>query len=510
MMSGGLTKIAQTAQSTSVKIQQAATTIETSLRKAWNNASTSVDKYTKSLKNAITEQTKVSKSGGGGSGGLAGIAGMAGRFIAPVAIGAMLLGAGKSAIGGATRAEQDLVGLSTFLGKEGANAAYANIRKDAVASSFDTAGMLTANRALISTGISAEQARKDIWNLANAVSAVGGGNDELGRMAANLQQIKATGQATAMDIRQFGIAGINIYEMLKQTTGKNIEQIKEMNVSYEMLSAALAQAAGKGGMYFGALEAQAKTTQGRFNALKETISMSLADLGTAFLPVIKTGLDIANSFLEKIVAWFQSISINTGEWSAYITVAQTVLGSVWNVVKSVAGFVWYILGGMVEWIKKSELMRDIFTAIGWVVGKVGDVVMWVVDKLKWLWDNVLKPILDDVELLYKATKNLFTNGAVKFTQETKTSSVGALAATAASDSGLGGVQKNMMAGKAGGGGEVAKEVTSGGPRVINISGVKFTDKIEIHSTTLEGGMDDIENKLMNMFARLLNSGAAIQ
>ena len=59
-------------------------------------------------------------------------------------------------------------------------------------------------------------------------------------MAANMQQIKTVGKATAMDIRQFGIAGINIYEMLHRSTGKSIEQVKEMDVSYEDLSKAMA------------------------------------------------------------------------------------------------------------------------------------------------------------------------------------------------------------------------------------------------------------------------------
>ncbi len=328
-------------------------------------------------------------------------------------------------------------------------------------------------------------------------------------MAANMQQIKTVGKATAMDIRQFAMTGINIYEMLHQATGKSIDQVKDMDVSYEMLSASLAKAAAQGGMYFGALDAQSKTTMGRWNTFKDTIANTFADLGTSLLPTINVALDFANSALEKIVGWFSSLTFSTSEWGVYIDVAKNIFSTIWNLIKSIAGFVWSILGSLFEWVKKSELMRDIFKVIGKVVEGVGNVVIWVVDKLKWLWDNVLKPILDGVELLYKATKGLFTNGAVKLVQETKTTSITPTAATGGST--LGDIQKSggSSSGK-NGGGDAAKGITSGGPRVININGVKFTDKIEIHTTTMSEAMDELEDKFRNMMARLLNSGASVQ
>lgn len=37
--------------------------------------------------------------------------------------------------------------------------------------------------------------REDAMNLANAIAATGGGNDELARMATNMQQIKTVGKS---------------------------------------------------------------------------------------------------------------------------------------------------------------------------------------------------------------------------------------------------------------------------------------------------------------------------
>lgn len=61
-----------------------------------------------------------------------------------------------------------------------------------------------------------------------------------------------------------------------------------------------------------------------------------------------------------------------------------------------------------------------------------------------------------------------------------------------------------------GAGDVAKGITGGGPRVINISGVKFTDKIEIHAGSTEEGFEGMERRLEDMFLRILNSGASVQ
>lgn len=57
---------------------------------------------------------------------------------------------------------------------------------------------------------------------------------------------------------------------------------------------------------------------------------------------------------------------------------------------------------------------------------------------------------------------------------------------------------------------VARGIAGSGPRTINIYGVKFMEKMENHFTQGGADLNDIEQKLQNMFLRLLNSGAAVQ
>lgn len=159
--------------------------------------------------------------------------------------------------------EQYRTMFTTLTGSaEEADRIISQLQADAQKSPFDSKSLIEANQYLISAGVSAEDARKTILDLGNAVAATGGGSDELNRMAQNLQQIKNVGKATATDIKQFANAGINIYGLLAETTGKTVEEVKEMDVSYEVLAEALAKASEEGGRYAGAMEAQSQTLNG--------------------------------------------------------------------------------------------------------------------------------------------------------------------------------------------------------------------------------------------------------
>lgn len=60
------------------------------------------------------------------------------------------------------------------------------------------------------------------------------------------------------------------------------------------------------------------------------------------------------------------------------------------------------------------------------------------------------------------------------------------------------------------GDDVARSAASGGPRTININGVKFADKIEIHGESMQDAYGKTETKMQEMYLRILNSGASVQ
>ena len=175
------------------------------------------------------------------------------------------------------------VGLTNMLGDaEAANAAMQAIQEDAARTPFSVDSLTQANQLLISAGENAQYSEKVIMALGDAVSATGGGNEELSRMAANLQQIANVGKAASVDIKQFAYAGINIYQILADYTGKTVQEVQNMTISYDVLSQALIAASEEGGRYYNAMDTQSQTMNGRVSTLKDNVSQ-LAGLMTGNL-----------------------------------------------------------------------------------------------------------------------------------------------------------------------------------------------------------------------------------
>lgn len=169
--------------------------------------------------------------------------------------------------------EKYTTGFTNMLGSaEAAQQVMSQIQEDAAKTPFDVASLTKANQYLISAGENASYARSTIMALGDAVSATGGGNDELNRMSQNLQQIANTGKATTADIKQFAYAGIDVYGILADYTGKSTAEVQKMTISYDLLTQALQAASEEGGRYYNSMDTQSQTMNGRVSTLKDNVS----------------------------------------------------------------------------------------------------------------------------------------------------------------------------------------------------------------------------------------------
>lgn len=241
--------------------------------------------------------------------------------------------------------------LTTLTGSaEEAQKIMQQIQEDAKTTPFDVAGLTQANQLLISTGLDAEESREVILALGNAVSATGGGNDELSRMAVNLQQIKNTGKAAAIDIKQFAYAGIDIYGLLADYLGISKEEAADMTVTWEDLSGALIHASKEGGKYFGAMEEQSKTFSGALSNAIDSFNQSLGSFTESLMP-------IATQIIQKLTEWMDKFNALDQETKNTIL---TITGLV-----AAIGPVLIILGKVIS------VGGTIFGVISKIVGAIG-------------------------------------------------------------------------------------------------------------------------------------------
>lgn len=176
------------------------------------------------------------------------------------------------------------------------------IKKDAAVTPFSVDGLTQANMLLISASVNADDARDTIMGLSDAVSATGGGNSELQRMALNLQQIKNVGKATAMDIKQFQMAGIDIFGIIADYTGKTKAEIQDLDITYDLLSESLKAASAEGGRYFGANIEQSKTLNGMISTLADNVDQKLGEAFEGATEKLKELIPLASDFVQNMDA----------------------------------------------------------------------------------------------------------------------------------------------------------------------------------------------------------------
>jgi tape measure domain-containing protein len=294
-------------------------------------------KETQSAANSLNRSANTAGSG---------VSGMASQFAAASAkatvLANMLTSLGTKAVGLAkgfvemgisynAQIEKYTTGFTNMLGSaQAAQEAMQAIQEDAARTPFDVASLTQANQLLISAGENAAYSRKVINALGDAVSATGGGNAELSRMAANLQQIANVGKAATIDIKQFAYAGINIYQVLADYTGKSVQEVQKMTISYDLLSQALIAASEEGGRYYNAMDTQSQTMNGRISTLKDNVSQ-LAGLLTGNLTNALGG--VISKLNEMVIAAQDAYKLDG--WSGLIGEI-TGLTSVINKAKSAA------------------------------------------------------------------------------------------------------------------------------------------------------------------------------
>lgn len=302
--------------------------------------------------------------------------------------------------------EQYTMALTTALGDETKAAeTLAKIREDAAKTPYSVESLVKANQLLISTNGNAEKSRKTIIALSNAISATGGGDDELIRMAQNLQQISNSGKATTEDIKQFAYAGIDIYGLLSDYTGKSVQECKELEISYDLLSNALEMAATEGGKYFGANEAQAQTLNGKISTLKDNIQDGLGTamqgINDVFGKLVSIAIDLVEEidwkkFGENVTGTFQFLMDNGGKIASLVASIGAAFVS-WNVGAMIQGVISSItaLGGILPALKtailgvnaalKANPIGLVLTGISLLVA--GIIALW--NNCDWFRDGVI-------------------------------------------------------------------------------------------------------------------------
>lgn len=351
-----------------------------------------------------------------------------------------------------------------------------------------------------------------------------GNADKLQRLALAFSQIRAAGRMNAQDMAQMREAGFNPLQQIAESTGATYEelfaQMERGNISFEMVQRAFVDATSEGGRFESMLAKIAETPTGRVQQLKGMWGEVKVAMGNAFMPLLSYAVELGQRLMpvieRAIVPMAEGISKVTerlkvlvgtsGEWSGLMDAIAGVFTEVWNVVGYVGDVVFGIVADLMEFIRSSTLLRDVFYIIGAVVKTVYGVVRYVIDTIKFLWDNVVMPILNGIEAVWRWLNGYERKATKGLRVETEVSAEERESADETKEI-LREIGANTKA-NAGASASAEKAITSGGQRVVNISVAKMFDNIIFNAENIRQVERDIEEVVLRVMSRVTMQAAA--
>ena len=378
-----------------------------------------------------------------------------------------------------------------------------------------------------------------------------GDAEKLNSLTLAFSQIRSAGKLQGQDLLQLINAGFNPLQEMSKRTGKNVAELKEEmakgNVSFEMVQQAFKDATSEGGAFNDMLGTIAKTDAGMKAQLGGALDELKIKVGDAFQPLTHLGLELGTKLLpiaerltvplaegvqkavngfeilmskaDKMKAVFHEIADplmnmidrikdSMGGFQDYLApVVDMIENKIWPIATNLWGTLTGIIGDLVEFYSSSMLLKDVFAAIQIVVSSLWDAVGGVVDAVKWLWNNVIMPLLNGIEKAYRWIKGGEmpggTNKAITATPTIKKEDEKSSPTTKKLEE----IAKNTKA-NASAGASASKAVASSGPKVVNINVTKFFDNIEFNTTSLQESAGKIEEVVLEVLSRVLVQGAA--
>lgn len=335
------------------------------------------------------------------------------------AIGAIVMGAKKIATLG-IEMEQTRVAFATFLGDAGkANALIAELNEFANVTPFDNAQIITASRALLTAGVSAEGMTAQLKTIGDVAAGAGVPITELSQIFA-----KATnkGKLQAEELNQFAERGIPILDVLAKKWGMNKAQVLKMGeqgkITADVMKEAFETMSGEGGKFFNMMDKQSKTTGGKISTLIGKMQMIGIKIGEALLPAISFLTDIAiklsdNTKLLKTIAMIvgvvaaafiafkvatllSSLSIG-GMTAAFWKLNAVMLANPIGLI--LIGIAALVAAFIIAW-NHSETFRGVLFGLWEVIKLVGGAIWeFLVAPFKEVW-GILKPMIPAIKQFF--------------------------------------------------------------------------------------------------------------
>lgn len=223
---------------------------------------------------------------------------------AGVVTGALAL-MGTAALKAAGQWEQLQTQFRVMIGDtEKADKVLEDLKKTAATTPFELEDLAKGGQTLLAFGINAE---KLIPTLRMLGDVAGGNKEKFSSLSLAFGQMSSTGRLMGQDLLQMINAGFNPLKVISDKTGISMAELKKKMeagaISADMVTEAFQIATSKGGQFYGMMEKQSQTLEGKLSTLRDSFAEVSRQIGQALLPAVKLLVDA----FTTLVNWFAAL-----------------------------------------------------------------------------------------------------------------------------------------------------------------------------------------------------------
>lgn len=235
--------------------------------------------------------------------------------------------------------------LTTLLGGDidAADTIFGKISEYGKNTVYDKAGLIEAQKTMMSFGISAEDAFGKLKQIGDIAM---GDSQKMQSLALAFSQASSAGKLGGQDLMQMINAGFNPLQVISEKTGKSMGELKdEMSkgkITTEQMAQAFQWATEEGGMFYQGAEKAGQTLQGRLNQAKDNLNELILKVYDILRPYAEKAMNLIGSVMERVTAFID-------RWKGFVPVVTGVgiaLMAFIGVTKLAAGFMSLYTGAM--------------------------------------------------------------------------------------------------------------------------------------------------------------------
>ena len=233
--------------------------------------------------------------------------------------------------------EQYQAGLETMLGStEKANKMLADLKEMSAKTPFETTDLIKASQTMLSFGLDANKTKGYLQMLGDVSM---GNVDKLDSLTLSFAQVQSTGHLMGQDLLQMIGQGFNPLQIISEKTGESMLSLKTKMekgaISADMVTQAFTWATSEGGRFFGAMDKQSQTTEGKISTLKDGFLTAAGTLTESLLPKISELV----TKLSDLFNWFSSLDSSQQTNILTILAIVAAIGPLVGVIGTVIGLV---------------------------------------------------------------------------------------------------------------------------------------------------------------------------